>query len=389
MEQAPRKLYIDSRARVEGTNNHFTWSPVRPLYVPKSRAYFDSVSIPNVFKSVNQTNNKIYVTEQMGLRVTGLAQNMYWSDNGVQRISNLTPQTYADNAALASELQFRMGANYAVLPISGGPFGRIEIIATGGFRIYSRAELKQMKSFGGVTLDPNDLRDCYDMLGLVDTGIPLTSAGNPIALNLSDAVSYRVVTLPSGQFSLTEFATQLTTSLNAATQLNPASYSVTASDLTGKLTIQNSSSKTFTIRPELYLNKHGFPGFQAPWYASDHTTGFASNHADDLYIGNLVTGLLHVNFQRYHSIFISSSLGNHADSYGPRGQSSIAKKVAVDVPFGSMIHDSRSTGLDFLTLDAQSISSITFRLTDWEGHDVEIDSPWSCSIIIMPDELTF
>ena len=151
MEQAPRKLYIDSRARVAGTHNNFTWSPVRPLYVPKSRAYFESVSIPNVFNAVNGTNNRVYVTEEMGLRVTGLAQNMYWSDNGVQRISNLTPQTYADNAALATELQFRMGANYAVLPISGGSLGRIEIIATGGFRIYSRAELKQMTSFG-VTL---------------------------------------------------------------------------------------------------------------------------------------------------------------------------------------------------------------------------------------------
>lgn len=389
MEQAPRKLYIDSRARVDGTHNNFTWSPVRPLYVPKSRAYFESVSIPNVFNAVNGTNNRVYVTEEMGLRVTGLAQNMYWSDNGVQRISNLTPQTYADNAALATELQFRMGANYAVLPISGGSLGRIEIIATGGFRIYSRAELKQMTSFGGVTLDPNNLGDCYDMLGLVDVGVPLTSAGSPIALNLSDAISYRVVTIPTGQYNVTEFATQLTTSLNAATQLNPGSYTVTASALTGKLTIQNSSTKHFTIRPEMNLVKYGFPGFQAPWYASDHTTGFAGETAEEFYVGNLATGLLHVNFQRYHSIFISSSLGNHADSYGPRGQSSIAKKVAVDVPFGSMIHDSRSTGLDFLTLDAQSISSITFRLTDWEGHEVVLDSPWSLSIIIMPEELTF
>ena len=164
---------------------------------------------------------------------------------------------------------------------------------------------------------------------------------------------------------------------------------MTASDLTGKLTIQNSSAKTFTIRPEMHLDKHGFPGFQAPWYASDHTTGFTSNNANDFYVGNLATGLLHVNLQRYHSIFISSSLGNHSDSYGPKGQSSIAKKVAVDVPYGSMIHDSRSTGLEFLTLDAQSISSITFRLTDWEGHDLIMDSPWSLSLIIMPEDMTF
>ena len=83
MEQAPRKLYIDSRARVQGTNNNFTWSPVRPLSIEKARAYFDQVSIPNVMKSVNLTNNQIYVTEEMGLRVTGLTQNMYWTDNGV------------------------------------------------------------------------------------------------------------------------------------------------------------------------------------------------------------------------------------------------------------------------------------------------------------------
>ena len=386
MEQAPRKLYIDSRARVQGTNNNFTWSPVRPLSIEKARAYFDQVSIPNVMKSVNLTNNQIYVTEEMGLRVTGLTQNMYWTDNGVQRISNLTPQTYASPADLVNELQFRMGANYTLTHVSGvGPYGRIEIATTGGFRIYSRAELKQMTSFGGVSLDPVNLNDAADMLGIVETGVA-GDALNPVSLFLSDAMSYRRVTLPSGQYSFQELATQMQTSLNVATQLNPSSYAVTTSDLTGRLTVQNSSTKVFTIQPEAYMDKYGFPGFRAPWYGSDHCTGFAGS---DLYIGNLVTAMNHVNLMRYHSLFISTSLGNHADSYGPLGQSSIAKKVCVDVPYGSMIHDSRSTGMDFLTLEKQSISSITFRLTDWEGHDVEMDSPWSCSIIIMPDDMTF
>jgi hypothetical protein len=223
------------------------------------------------------------------------------------------------------------------------------------------------------------------MLGLVETGGQGNTA-TPVNFFLSDAISYRRVTLPSGQYTFSDLASQLQTSLNAATQLNQSSYTVTSSDFDGKITIQNSSVKTFRIHPEMALNKEGFPGFQAPWHASDHCTGFAG---PDVFQGNLAKGSLHVNLMRYHSIFINSSLGTHTDSYGPLGQSGIAKRVTIDQPYGSMIHDSRSTGMDYLSLDKQSISSITFRLTDWEGHDIEMDSPWSCSIIIMPEDVTF
>ena len=118
-----------------------------------------------------------------------------------------------------------------------------------------------------------------------------------------------------------------------------------------------------------------------PWYASDSVTGFT-----DKIIGNIVNGSDHVTMLRYHTIFINSSIGNHNDTIGPIGQSTIARKVCINVPYGSMIHDFHSLPYDYIKLHKQSINSINFKLTDWEGHPVELNSHWSLSLIIIPEE---
>ena len=50
-----------------------------------------------------------------------------------------------------------------------------------------------------------------------------------------------------------------------------------------------------------------------------------------------------------------------------------------------MIHDFHSQPLDYVTLTKQSITAISVRLTDWEGKSVELDAPWSLSIILVPE----
>ena len=87
----------------------------------------------------------------------------------------------------------------------------------------------------------------------------------------------------------------------------------------------------------------------------------------------------------YHTLFINSTLGTHSDTIGPVGQSTIARKVVIESGQGSFVHDFHATPFDFLQLEKQSISSIRFRVTDWQGHSVEM-SPWSLSIIFVPDE---
>ena len=99
-----------------------------------------------------------------------------------------------------------------------------------------------------------------------------------------------------------------------------------------------------------------------------------------------MTSDTHVNMMRYHTIFINSDLGVHNQSIGPLSQSSIARKITIDQPYGSMINDFHSLPYDYIALEKQSINAIHFRLTDWQGHSIDIQSPWSLSLIIVPEE---
>ena len=58
-----RKIYIDSRFRDSGTNSNFQFTLPAPVLHPKSRAYIDSIHIPNVFYTINNLNKHIYLEE--------------------------------------------------------------------------------------------------------------------------------------------------------------------------------------------------------------------------------------------------------------------------------------------------------------------------------------
>ena len=156
---------------------------------------------------------------------------------------------------------------------------------------------------------------------------------------------------------------------------------MTFSPGTGKLTI--AAAGTFHIYSGHYLrySPNEFPGFSAPFDASDDATGLASPVPTS---GTSVTGNQIVNLLPCHTLFISSTLGSHNDSVGPISQSSIARKVVCSVPHGSMIHDFHSQALDYITLTKQSITAVEVSLRDWE-KTIELDAPWSLSIILVPE----
>jgi len=200
---------------------------------------------------------------------------------------------------------------------------------------------------------------------------------------------YRRVAIPQGQYSFTELATALQTALNTGSTLpqafNTSTYVVSADATTGKLSITNASTLLFEIFSEQYLTNqpNAFPGYASPWFASDHATGFTSPGAIQ---GNTVTAEQHVNTMRHHTVFINSDLGTHNDSIGPLSQTTIARKVVIDQPYGAMVNDYHSLPFDYISLDKQSISAMRFRLTDWMGHSVDMPLGWSLSIIFVPEE---
>ena len=74
-------------------------------------------------------------------------------------------------------------------------------------------------------------------------------------------------------------------------------------------------------------------------------------------------------------------MGNF-NTLGPKGESSIIKKVKVTADFNQMIFDNTRVSNDFLDCSRQTLRTIEFRLTDSAGNEVPFhESPVSFSII--------
>jgi hypothetical protein len=246
----------------------------------------------------------------------------------------------------------------------------------------SRRELIGLDSWGGISLDKLALNDKYDIFGLVEASLTATTSHT---FALSAAKGYRQIALDKGFYTFDELALQLQSKMNTGSAIDSGAYTVTAQTLTGRLKVENSSTyQIFEIYPEAYLTKNPymFLGVGTDPYSSDDVTGLSGDH---ILQGNLLTASMHVNVLRYHSLFITSDLGTHADSVGPRGQSSVARKIVIDQPAGGFVNDFHSLPFDYVALDKQSIAAIHFRLTDWRGRTVDMPAPWSLSVIIVPE----
>ena len=81
--------------------------------------------------------------------------------------------------------------------------------------------------------------------------------------------------------------------------------------------------------------------------------------------------LSHINLQPIRNIYIHSSLGNY-NTLGPRGETSIVKKVPVSSNSGDYIFDQVLTGNDFGDCSKQTLRSISFQLKDVNGNEINL-----------------
>ena len=387
------KLYCDSRAAKEGTPSDWTWQPDRPLLIQKkSRAFVDAVHLPVTWGTITATNNQMYVTEELPFfTVLASADKVYLTEDLIggsqQRVVTMTPAVYDGNglaAHLSSVLSTGTHTYTATYNASATSPGTIDITVNPAitFHIASRASLLAASSWNGAPLVKTALEDASDVLGTVSATV--NGSNIPATLSLGHGLAYRKISFDIGGYFSDTFATQIQDKLNAGTQLGTNSYTVAFSSTTGRLTVSNTSNPlTFRIFPIDYLKTHpyAFQGFTEPFYASDYATGLSGTAP---LVGPSVTATHHINVQAHHTLFINSTLGMHSDSYGPVGQTTIARKVVCDQPAGGMIHDYHGQIHDYITLEPQSLDSVRFRVTDWQGHTVDM-SHWSLSIIIIPE----
>ena len=375
------KLYVDSRASVEGTPSDFVWSPDRPIAVPKCRAFVDSVHMQVIWGTVTASNRYLYVAEELPLlTVLTSCSKVYIEEtiNGVatQRIATIATGVY-DGAGFSTALANALTTANATYTVSysavAGTLGQLAITSTVPFFLASRAHLMLQTTWAGQALVHANLQQAADLMGLLTT-----NATTPLAL--SPARSYNKLTLSQGLYTMSELAVEIKTQLDT---LSLSGYAVSGSDITGRLTISCSDTGIFRIYPAQYLEKnpYAFQGHSAPWYASDDVTGFSGTVILE---GNSLVANDHVNRMAYHTLFINSSIGNHDDSVGPLSQSTIARKVVIDQGPGGQVHDFHSLPYDYISLEKQSIAAIRFRVTDWRGQTVEM-AHWSLSLILVPE----
>jgi len=352
-----RKLFIDSRAAREGEASDFVWQPGRPLHIDKSRAFIDSVHMPVNWPTIHSQNQYLYITEPMSFfTVLTTANRLYITEGAAYRIITI-PALVAGSASqydgpgLATALATAFGAAYTVAYVNSGGLGSLTITSSGDFKIASRQELQALTSWGASAINPGNLQDASDLFGTLTQ-----SAQGPATVTLSPALFYRRVAIPEGHYVFTDFAAVLQLALNTgsywATLPAGPGYVVESVPITGKLKVTNSNG-AFNIWPEQYLeaNPYSYMGYAAPFHANENIG----------YVGTSVLGgdaPEFFNVSAYHTLFITCSLGTHGDTVGPLGQSSIARKVVLDQPYGTFVHDFHSMPLDFLALEGQSITAI-------------------------------
>ena len=91
-----RRIYIDSRLRSSGTDSDFTYDLPRSIEVPdQTIAFVDSLLVPNVWTTLHENNNRLYVTETVGATTTKhtyLLQDGELHGSNVGRLASHNPQ---------------------------------------------------------------------------------------------------------------------------------------------------------------------------------------------------------------------------------------------------------------------------------------------------------
>ena len=126
------KLYIDSRARALGTDSDFTIELPRAINLDVPHlCSFDQVAIPNVFKSVDLTNNRVYIYE-------AVPQIPSYNISETWRIATIEPGHYSA-PSLAAALQIALN--------TGSPM--IDSYTCGYDPVKNRITVQNLLSQGG------------------------------------------------------------------------------------------------------------------------------------------------------------------------------------------------------------------------------------------------
>ena len=68
----------------------------------------------------------------------------------------------------------------------------------------------------------------------------------------------------------------------------------------------------------------------------------------------------------------SSDFGGLGGSLRPRGETNIVRRIVINKPFGSIVHDLHSTMTDYVNCSRHQLNTLSFSLRDAYGNLVDL-----------------
>ena len=187
-----------------------------------------------------------------------------------------------------------------------------------------------------------------------------------VIIEAGQATDYKIAVLSAGVYNGTELATeiQLKLGINAIYNSKRNNLDIYTYDANKQYEIMTNE--------DIYtkLNNH-WGGVNYDPINSQNCNDIIGNNINfnsPMYnASNMYSGA--VNLQPIRNIYIHSSLGNY-NTLGPRGETSIVKKVPVTANSGDYIFDQVLTGNDFGDCSKQTLRNISFELKDVHGNNI-------------------
>jgi hypothetical protein len=210
----------------------------------------------------------------------------------------------------------------------------------------------------------------------------------------------RILTLVSKNYSGPTLATELQNKLNAGSNFANEGFSAVYDVTTGQVTISLNTSSTnrwFRIFTDTELAIE-----QADWNSAvpydkgnpmsinsvlrHEGTSFAYNKVAAGFLGAFTSGFLDLQGIA-HNIYIHCDIGDLRSSIGPRGESTILKKVPIQADYGYLILDFVRSQYDFVRLGRNLLKTMRFSLRNSRGSVIPLHgSTCSFSLVFSYDQ---
>ena len=208
----------------------------------------------------------------------------------------------------------------------------------------------------------------------------------------------RKVLLDEGQYSGDQLATELQSKMQTGTHFTGATYAVTFDSDQGKLSFRvTHGGAVVRLLPMEYLIKNPtyFTGFLGEAVVEHDDCGsviglHGNARVPFAYTDQTPITLGHISVISHHVLYLHCDLGlgTGEDAVGPRGNGTILRSIPVTSVYGQMLHDMSLNPKDYTMVHKGQLNTFKFRLADKFGRDIDLDQPFSFSILLDPvDEL--